>query len=419
MMHLSWKRVSSIVYFLICIGGFTYQANLIIQLYLQYKVTSKIIIFFPNFIHPQDCSFCIRYSDILKFNQLNQETERNWSYSQNVSLIRKYQHELTIQEILRYTPNENEIVNQVSFKSITSKKIEASGASVRDHLFVKKYVYLEYVCYKIGLREQVSLDFDSLAVTPVGSGLVYQFQFNETVVDSSELIKIAFSDREFYPYRALRITPVVYRGFNNARKSVQYNRFTVHSYTMTIYNLPPPYETRCYDYSIHGFSNEVHCVQTCLQKHTLNHFDKLPFSSIISVPSNKRIISYIDMENDSFISRLEELRSLCKENCSYIGCVDGVIVTTTDAKLNNYFMLKYVVPQQPSIRIMLHAEMKMIEFFTYLFSIVSTWTGLSVLSLDPVKLWQAMQTLKKDRRLVQARMRLANRRQRTIAVKDQ
>ena len=419
MVHLSWKRASLIVYFLICIGGFTYQANLIIQLYLQYKVSSKIVIFFPDFVDPQDCNFCIRYSDILKFHQLNLGTGRNWSYSENVSLIRKYQHELTTREILSHTPNENEIINKVSFKSTRSKKIDASGPSVRDHLFIKKYVYLEYVCYKIGLREQVSLDFDSLAVTPVGSGLVYQFEFNETVLGSTQMLKIAFSMREFYPYRGLRITPVIYTGFNSTTKSVQYNRFTVHSYTMVIYNLPPPYETRCYDFSIHGFPNAVHCIEACLENHTLNHFDKLPFSSIISVPSNKRIISYVDMQNHSFVSRLEELKSLCRKKCSYIECVDGLFVTTTDAKLNNHFMFKYVVPQQPSIRIMLHAQMKFVEFFTYLFSIVSTWIGISILSLDPVKLWEAVQTMKKDRRLMQARTRLTSRRKRTIVVNDQ
>ena len=373
-----------------------------------------MIISFPNFIDPRDSFFCIRYSDILKFHQLNLETGRNWSYSENVSLIRKYQHELTTREIFKYTPNEKEIITNVSFKSTRSKTIDASGSSVLDHLFITKYVFLEYVCYQISLRKQIPLSYDSLAVTPAGSGLIFQFHFNETVLGSTQVIKIVFSRREFYPYHALRITPVVYREFNSKTRSAQYNRFTVHTYTMITYNLPPPYETRCYDYPAHGFANEVHCVQTCLENHTLNHFDKLPFSSFISVPSNKRITSYIDMQNDSLNSRLEELTNSCNKMCSYAVCVDGVIVTTTDAKLDDNFTFKYIVPQQPSIKLLLYPKMKFVEFFTHLFSIVSTWTGISVLSLNPVKLWQAKPVIKQPHRLMQARIRLACR-----TVKDQ
>ena len=157
---------------------------------------------------------------------------------------------------------------------------------------------------------------------------------------------------------------------------------------MVTYNLPPPYETQCFDYMSLGFVHEMECKQRCLQQQTMMHLGKIPYSVIITNRTADKVISYLDLEKQDFATKFRNLESGCHENCNMKPCVDGRFVTMTESKQSNRFIMMYIVPQQPSFMIETRPQMTVVEFITYLLSTVSTWTGLSIISMNPMNLWR-------------------------------
>ena len=195
-------------------------------------------------------SVCSRFVDHLDYEQIARDSKSrsSWHHSNQVDWIRKYQHELTINEIFKYTPEVNTTLSRVIFRENESYvNIEYSGHEVYDHFKVTKYLYLEYICYKFTSRKKIDVSYSSLSVTPVSSGLVYELTFN-TTLESAEMLKVVINSESNYPYQSLQVSPLLRRNYQIETKTAQYNVFRSFTTTLRVLNLPPPYETNCLDY---------------------------------------------------------------------------------------------------------------------------------------------------------------------------
>src|SRR5882757_3879143 len=97
-MKKNLNKCLNFIYLSFCFAGLLWQSTLIFDIYFQFRISSRISIFFPDIIDPYDVSICIRYTDVLDYNRLNRATKRNWSFSYEADDVRKYQHEINIQE---------------------------------------------------------------------------------------------------------------------------------------------------------------------------------------------------------------------------------------------------------------------------------------------------------------------------------
>ena len=66
-------------------------------------------------------------------------------------------------------------------------------------------------------------------------------------------------------------------------------------------------------------------------------------------------------------------------------CSDALSLTTTTETEGPEFLIQRIVPSDPSFRVTMTPALKLVEFITYLLSAVSTWTGISIMSLNPWK----------------------------------
>jgi hypothetical protein len=295
-----------------------------------------------------------------------------------------YQSNLTVEEIFRFTPPQNAIIDRVVYKIKSgSQTLNIFGPTVYDHITVNKFVYIEYVCYMISLVVEEKFTFENLAVTPVGSGLIYRLDFGEALKDV-QYLKLSFTRfRGDYPIRSILINPVIRRKFFDAndREAWTYNLFTSYYYRLHAINLPSPYETRCFDYKRIGFDHDVDCAQNCTRSMTLKEIGKNPYSVIIREPNNMSMVSYDDMSG-VIGKRILEIEKGCQHLCRYRPCDDGRTLTIAEAKQARRFQLDNVLPIYPSIETKAHEQLSFVEFITYLVSTISTWTGLSIVSLN-------------------------------------
>ena len=377
------------IYHCFCAVGLIYQSVLIIQIYLQYKVNYSISIEFPMQIIPGAVSICTRFTDVLDFKKLNLATGRKWSYSKRDKWVRFYQHNLTVGEIFRFTPQVDNIVDRVVYKNASGfLTLNIPGREAYDHITVKKYVYTEFICFMISLKSRENFTFENLAITPVGSGLIYRIDFSESLKEA-QYLKLSFSRfSHYYPIRSSMISPVIRRKFFdvNDKELWSYNLFTSSFYSLHATFLPAPHETRCFDYTKFGFHHDIHCAQNCTLIRTLKELGKNPYSVIILKPNDRTMISYQDMQSKHIVEKVLKIEKNCKHQCRFKPCIDNRIVTVTNSKQARRFQLSYVLPTHPSVDINAFPHLSFVEFLTYFISTISTWTGLSIISMNPITL---------------------------------
>ena len=388
------SQIRSLYYFVypsLCFAGLLWQLVLIIELYFQYRVNVRTTVFIEKFLEGSAVNFCTRWTDVIDYDRLNRETARNWSLPRNNSIIDYYQHELTVEEILKYTPQEETIVVFIRTRKMgkTQHMIYEKQAA-REHCVVQKFIYLEYICYKISITDDPPKSYESLAITPTAPGLISQISFSE-IIQKSKRVRFALSRKglknHLFPYSGLKISPYYYRSFLESNGSADFNTYTISKYQMLATRLPPPYETQCFDYTKTPVPKQEMCWEECVKERSLAEFGKMPYSVFIKNISRHKIVSMQDTKHSTVITteRIENIENNCSSKCSRKPCKEILFVSTTLATPGNTFTVRHVVPSQPSFKYNAVSLLNFVEFLTYLMSCTSTWTGLSMLSLNPLK----------------------------------
>ena len=386
------SQTRSLCYFVypsLCFAGLLWQLGLIIELYFQYRVNVRTTAFIEKSLQDLAVNFCTRWTDVIDYDRLNRETARNWSLPPNNSIIDYYQHELTVEEILKYTPQEETIVIFIRTRKMgRTQHVIYKDQAAREHCVVQKFIYLEYICYKISITDDPPKSYESLAITPTAPGLISQLSFSK-IIQKSRRVRFALSRKglknHLFPYSGLKISPYFYRNFNESTGSADFNIYTISKYQMLATRLPPPYETQCLDYTKTPFPKQTMCWEECVKERSLTEFGKMPYSVFIKNISRHNIVSMQDTKQSTVITteRIENIEKNCSSKCSRIACEEILFVSTTQATPGDALTVRHVVPSQPSFRYNAVSLLNFVEFLTYLMSCTSTWTGFSMLSLNP------------------------------------
>jgi len=264
-----------------------------------------------------------------------------------------------------------------------SKDVEMINKAVE----IKKFLYMRYICYRIILKHESSQRLQQIVSVPENPGEIHVIEFSKAL-DRSHYIKIVLSPRDKFPYRELLTNNYIKRMYNTQTKKAGSNYFFGESYTMVIKSLPPPFRENCFNFSRIGFDNEVDCLQDCVKKRTMYEMDgKIPYTIAIREELNERVISDIDLVNTEKDNHFMKIQKECSQTiCKRKSCTHSQVMTVIFEKSGTVFRWKHVIPGQPSFEIISYPELPPIEFIIYLLSIISTWTGLSIISLNPMDL---------------------------------
>ena len=376
----------SFIFVIACGVGLVMQMLSMSQLYFSYKISTSIKIGIPGVISSDATSLCASYLDILDYEALNRKTGRNWSYAPDYEKLHKYQDELYISEIFEFTPHEQEIMAEISFRDHHSFTIlNATGSDCYLHFNVSKYIYLEQMCYRISPLASSPMPFNFYAVTPSSPGFIYMIILKNSTMAMSSTVRIVNHKVDFYPFRSLRASPIIVRRIDDAFKKVEYNLFISNQVRLSTKLLPSPYETNCFDYSIIGMENEVDCRQRCVNQMVHQEFNKIPFSAIIKEASRHQIVSYYDVMNRTFARRLLQIGKECRFDCKRRNCIIHVAISDTVASPDPRFTLVLTVPSHPSFTTTSSAKMDLVEFLTYIMSTLGIWSGLNMMAFEPFK----------------------------------
>ena len=350
-------------------------------------------------------NLCVQMTSIFDFAGIRNSTGKNWTYDVILSEQQSFTellHDLTVEQMFEFTPQENDVVDQIVFtNSSFSGNIDVQGNDTNKLVKVDKYLYMVYVCYRISFIRDETLSlrhFTSLLQSP---GMIRFYKFSEKF-KRSDIVKLAVGPVDEIPTRGLMISPYIFREYNDTLKKAKYGYFVSHHYSMKIELLEYPFETLCYNYTTIGFKEELECTESCITNKTWDRFKKLPFTSAITVSSKNKVLSDIDLKDNNNNRDFIKIQTDCaRKKCFRPSCLDTQYFTVTDSFSRPLFRWKHVIPLQTSFIISSRPQLTIVEFITYVLGTISTWTGLSVISMNPVdfatRAWRNMNTQKASR----------------------
>ena len=375
---------ATVVWAIACLLGFIWQVVEVSKIYFKYDVVTQVQTEVSNVIEVPALHVCYSYVDILDYDRLNHELKTNWSskaYDSNYK--HKLRHSLTVRQILQFTPSESDAFTNCMVRKPQSYASDGMFISDCRQMFtITKFVFLEFICYKYqySMVNGINFSMHQVANTPDSPGLIFWFspgkQFERMI-----FTKFMATKSDTFPYKEMSISPAVYKASENISILGLYS---VTTFTLTKNRLAPPFTTNCFNYSTIDRKSKVACHQECVKNLTLIHLKKIPFSSIEFKAVDDRILSYIDVMNQTVAKLLFESYEKCGNKCKRYDCNEITTFSRIQFRRGPHFGQEILSPIEPSVIVIFKEVLQTAEYMTYVLSCFGTWFGLSVISLNPV-----------------------------------
>ena len=378
------KKLLHFVYVALCVAGMAWQVIQLGSDYFSYSTDTRIKIKYPTEFYFPTVTVCIRYNDIIDYDKANSQGH-TWTTSLNYSEVQRVQREITIREIFDLTPNGSNIVETFCHRNETGYEYIRSDdeQSVRSVLNVEKFIYIEYICYRIEMKQPMRIKTNVVSVHPIASGTLGEMTMGRLFRNVTRY-KVSLHDRQSLPYESLMVQPIIRR---SGRDLKSLNTVFAFPGNFTITYLKAPYSTNCFDYGEIHYFDRAHCIQSCVLKNTFKQFNKYPYSAFVENSTDHQLVNYQDAGDVERSQHLDRIASECEKSmeCRRKTCLS----TTTITYLNivdgtdEDFAVIVAVPQHPWTYISHYPSINLVTYIIYTMGAFGTWTGLSVISLNP------------------------------------
>lgn len=397
------KRIFTFIFSCLCVLGATYQVSQITSAYLRYNTTSMLEIIPATAYHPQTMIFCARYTDILNFTEIREDSagknRTNWKRTTDADGVRRIQHQLTIKEIFHFTPHPAEVIESATVRK--SKSFEQHSCNTTDcYTFFQtsKFVYLEYVCYSFRpLYIDKPMSYHSVSTTPSSAGQIFFIQFTH-LLNQTRIYKVCFEKLYALPYQSLPISPLKKRSIkgdedhhhHQEQFDQEYNSLIASTSKLSTDLLPRPYDTECLEYQENGIFSRAQCIQSCMNATIYKILHKIPFSVIVNKSIDEYMVSYLDTLDDQVTGYLFAAENQCRQVCHQPDCHSVLTFTAVAEEAGHDLQITLVLSTAPFTKITTMAQIFFLEFLTAAMSSVSTWTGIAIISFNPFSMYASL-----------------------------
>ena len=337
-------------------------------------------------------TLCVDMRSVFDYKNLDKDLNKTMSKRDWDGQLNTNWNALTIRTLFKYTPANDSILQKIFYKiKHQSRPIQVNADSIAKHINILKFIYYNYICYQIALKKPESLSYREIAVSSYYQFVIQDLYFKPNLEGSTD-IKLMISPFDHLPYKEIISTrPKPRRLFRDVTGRYKADTNTYQSEHKTIEKtaLSSPYETRCRTYRDYGFHGRDDCIEECTASRTWSTFHKISLMSPVSQPSDSLPFTRESLENRETYSAFTKIQEYCQYiQCGNIDCHDTQIVTSTDstasADSGRTFKWYHRISSEISFRIVSTAALPFVEFVLYILGSISTWTGLSVITCNPV-----------------------------------
>ena len=298
---------------------------------------------------------------------------------------------LSINEIYNYTYDADNIIEEGGYW----KDLQSKSTNLLSIMKMKKYVYNGNICYIYSVKS-----FNTLSMFELEGGMVAHLAFGKEISNTS-YIYLFIAEKDRIPIRETIRARRTFRGSS----STKLDTFQSSHYSIRKQLLPLPYETGCFNYSKWNFTNWIECTQQCV---VLKWFQKWGAISTKSLVPNK-LHDYKFVKSGNYKNKKAEQEKIhlsCQSSCPKISCEDTHIITIPESaahtgwdsffKSNISIIWERQIPSIPSAIISCRPTSTLTELILYIMSSVSTWTGLSMMSINPMLFFRRLSKRKSE-----------------------
>lgn len=375
------------LYILLCVAGLGWQFIQVSLNYFSFSTSTRVTISYPHKFDFPALSLCIRYTDILNYSMANSHGQ-NWTRSKVGEDIRRVQEEITIKQIFDWTPDGYDLVATFYRRNPGSYTISSYvNESIKSHLDIRKYIFVEFICYRMSPKEPTEIKKNVVESQPVRSGTVGKFSMSK-LFNKVSFYKLSLHKSDAFPYESLRVQPNLERDVTNLAVLNAVSLFHTH---FTVNYLQSPYSTDCFEYKKVNLRERADCVMSCITRATVHQLSKYPYSSFIFDSSDRNIISPADTQDPSIASKIDQIATRCENEpfCKRLSCQTRIAITHLQFfnGIQDQMDIYITSPQHPWIRIVHEPSIRFVTYLTLVFGAFGIWTGISIISISPFKLF--------------------------------
>ena len=369
----------------ICFIGLSWQLFEITSEYFKYKVNRQTTVFIPNIVEDLSMVMCLPVAFAIDFKKFNSEFRSNWTqkeFSHNGML-----QNLSVHEIYNYTYDADNILLDLFYlDGVWNGRPQSTRFS--SIMKMEKYFFRWNICYLYSVKS-----FKSLSLDQIKGGSVVHIFFGNRVPETDE-VWLFIVEKDRISFRETIEARSIFRG--DYRKL---NTFETSHYSIREQLLPPPFETSCFYYSKLNIANNIECIEQCIFLKSFKKWGEIPSESF--VPNNAVDYKFLKVSNyTKYFAEIDEIRLSCRLSCPNITCDDTKIVTIHEKEAHYKYSTKVSIRWTrktslfPSAAISCRPSSTLPELILYMMSSFSTWTGLSVMSLNPILLLHNLSKIK-------------------------
>lgn len=387
-------RLLSVLFYIALFSGFMYQVSDILNLYLKYQAVTELTIEIPKELKLPDLDICLRLIDTFNFSQFENErnitlTRANASESETLSNLL---YNVNPKDLIYYTPNLSSIFKQCDIslpESLVGAHLKAQSCA--EQTKITKFIMQEFMCYRIHVvpYENSTYYYRDLAYPLTQQGLFYRIEFYlDTVLEKVQTMKLLIqtNNPNDTPMVSSAFAALVYRKYNVTTRTARSNSYHLNYYMLTYNKLPPPFETKCFNYKAIGMAARGVCLRRCINKFTIDAFNKVTYHLPLDANETHMIIGVVELQDANIEKRFYDFSAQCNNVCLSDDCKNEFYITSAHELLTNENVMRFTVnvPKEASFKINNIGKMQLVELIIYLLSCFGTWFGLSVIGLKPM-----------------------------------
>ena len=370
----------------ICLIGLSWQLLEITSEYLQYKVNIQTTMFIPEQVEDLCMGICLPVAFAIDYKKLNSELRSNWTPTE---FDRKEMYRtLFTHEIFNYTHAADNIIHYAGYWKDGWGWSKSKSTNLSLIMKTQKYFFEGNICYLYSVRS-----FKSFSVRSIRGGTVVFLNFGKEISET-HVVWLFIGEKNTIPFRETTEARYIFR--TNSSKKLDY--FDSSHYSIRKKLLPPPYETGCFNYSELKFTNSIECFERCVVLKSFQKWGAILRRSLVPKDSNNYKFVRNSNENKNR-AEVNELHVSCELSCPNINCEDTHIVTIQESKAylgsdrifkNTSIAWQRKTSSFPSVTILCRPSSTLPELILYIMSSISTWTGLSMMSFNPILLFRRL-----------------------------
>jgi len=346
---------------MLCTIGLTIQVILITIKYTDYEVTNSIRIDMPFAVEVPSLSLCFFIYLVLGSG--------HYSDYENTSV--------TLHDVFNGMLRFDDLLTNavIRFPNVHLVQEFETTDTIRQNVDVSMFYVQEYVCYRLSIKTNGSLNFARAATAYEWPGMAFNYRLRTQLTNKTTSM-VPVIHKSLLPNKEVMMARSVPSNDTDIRLSYQ---------DIVTYSLSPPYQTQCRNY------DQSACFSGCLINRTLDKLKMFPFTCIIPELNNydmTRPLFPHDLGNRTLMASYESIIFGCLHQCPQITCRNVLTMTRIEVVNQNTpfneTQVRVSIPTFPNIVIKFEARFVFLEYLIYIMSCFGTWLGISVLSLNPV-----------------------------------